>query len=70
MVNSLYSFIAGQGWDIVEEKDMPSGRQVVLSDGMNKAYVTLYRTGTILIQGPTSPLRASLVKWKQETDPK
>jgi ribonuclease HIII len=59
-------YAGAQGWQIVEERDIPHGRQFRVRDGNLEVPVNLYATGRAVIQGKPSSLQTAIQAWWAE----
>src|SRR5215469_7208203 len=62
-VDLLRAYIQQQRWSIVQEKNIKNALQLAVTDGGDRALVICYTTGTVVIQGAESPLKALLQTW-------
>jgi len=60
---ALERFAQEQGWEITSPKDIAYGRQVIVTDGVNRLPVNLYHTGRIVVQGKACDVKARLTGW-------
>jgi ribonuclease HIII len=65
-INALKEFVLSKGWSITEEKDIQSGYQLVVTDGITKNPVSFFVTGKVLIQGKAGILQTELQAWEKE----
>src|SRR4051812_11982440 len=65
-IEAFRELINHKGWSIATEKEVPSGYQITVTDGVNRNPVSFYLTGKILIQGKAGTLQAELQLWMQE----
>jgi ribonuclease HIII len=65
-IGALWEFVESKGWSIVSEKDIQSGYQLVVSDGINKVPVAFFISGKGLIQGKPGELQTKLKTWWDE----
>ena len=63
VVEMFRAYLLGQGWSIVEEKDLQNGLQLLVTDGMTKVPIDCYTNGNALIQGPAGVLKTELQTW-------
>ena len=71
-LESLRAFAAseaGLGARVAEARPVQPGTQVVVTNGKDRVPVTLYHSGTIVMQGPGSGLRLALERWRQARSP-
>ena len=59
----LAGFLQEKGWAIFSIKDIDHGCQVVVTDGVIRLPVNIYKTGKIVIQGKASALKDALSEW-------
>jgi len=50
-IDALRRFVESQGWIITNEKDIQSGYQLVVSNGLTRVPVAFFYSGKALIQG-------------------
>ena len=62
-INSLREFVQSKGWTIVGEKEIQSGYQLVVADGINKVPVAFFTSGKALFQGKPGALQTELKSW-------
>lgn len=60
---ALERFAREQGWEIIPSTDIAYGRQVIVTDGVNRLPVNLYHTGRIVVQGKACDMKARLTEW-------
>jgi ribonuclease HIII len=65
MIDAFRAFVRSKGWSVVAEKEIAYGYQLVVTDGINKTPVDLFKSGKTLIQGKPSALQAELRSWYQ-----
>src|SRR5260221_400224 len=65
-VEALREFIQSKDWSISDEKEIAHGYQLVVTDGVNKTPINLFKTGKVLIQGRPNVLQAELRSWGDE----
>ncbi len=63
MIDAFRAFVRSKGWSVVAEKEIAYGYQLVVTDGINKTPVDLFKSGKTLIQGKPSVLQAELRSW-------
>lgn len=63
VTTALQAFIAQHQWAIIGEKDIQSGKQFRISDGLVQNTVDCYTNGNALVNGPTTPLKEALQAW-------
>ena len=64
-IDTFRAFVRSKGWSVVAEKEIAFGYQLVVTDGINKIPVDLFKSGKTLIQGKPSVLQAELRSWYQ-----
>jgi len=64
-LENLKEFIHTRGWEILREREIANGYQVVITDGTNRVPINVFHTGTIQIQGKDSPLKEEVKHWKE-----
>src|SRR6266481_5112912 len=62
-LEALRAFIQSKGWTIVGEKEIQSGYQLKVTDGITRIPVEFFTTGRALIQGKPGVLRSELKSW-------
>ncbi len=62
-MDALREFAQSNGWMIVDEKDIQSGYQLVVADGITKVPVAFFFSGKVLIQGKPGELQTKLKAW-------
>src|SRR5436305_7848066 len=62
-INALREFIQNNGWSIVDEKEIRSGYQLVITDDLTRVPVALFSSGKTLIQGKPGELQTKLKTW-------
>ncbi len=65
-IEGFRELIQLKGWSVVTEKEVPSGYQIIVTDGVTRNPVSFYLTGKILIQGKAGILQTELQLWMQE----
>jgi ribonuclease HIII len=63
MKAAFQQFVQDRGWSIVAEKEIQSGYQITVTDGMVTVPVALYKTGKALVQGKPGVLQTELRAW-------
>ena len=64
-LENLKEFAHTKGWEIIREREIQNGHQVVITDGAHRVPVNVFDTGTIQIQGKVSPLQEEIIRWKE-----
>jgi len=62
-IDALREFVHSNGWTILAEKEIQSGYQLVVTDGITRVPVNLFTTGRALIQGKPGVLQTELKSW-------
>src|SRR5258708_13021731 len=62
-LEAVRAFIQSKGWTIVGEKEIQSGYQLKVTDGITRIPVEFFTTGRALIQGKPGVLRSELKSW-------
>src|SRR5258707_3749175 len=62
-LEALRAFIQSKGWTIVGEKEIQSGYQLKVTDGITRIPVDFFTTGRALIHGKPGVLRSELKSW-------
>ncbi len=62
-IDALREFVEGQGWIVVDEKEIQSGYQLIITDGISKVPVAFFSSGKALIQGKPGALQTELKSW-------
>src|SRR6266516_2022221 len=62
-IDALREFVHSNGWTILAEKEIQSGYQLVVTDGITRVPVNLFTTGRALIQGKPGVLQTKLKSW-------
>jgi ribonuclease HIII len=65
-IDALREFIQNNAWSIVEEKEIQSGYQLNITDGITRTPIALFHSGKILIQGKPGELQTKLKVWRDE----
>jgi ribonuclease HIII len=65
-IAAFRAFVALEHLSITGERAIPSGYQLIVSDGTSKTPVSFYTTGKVLIQGAPGALQAKIKSWQQE----
>jgi ribonuclease HIII len=65
-IYALREFIHNNGWSIIDEKEIQSGYQLVVTDGITRVPVALFHSGKALIQGKPGELQTKLKTWHNE----
>lgn len=67
--SELKHYINSQGFQIDKAESVQHGKKITISSGSSKSIVTIYRNGTIQIQGKDSSLKDNLLSWKNTRTP-
>ena len=62
-IAAFRELVQSQGWTILDEKEIQSGYQLRITDGITKIPVNLFTTGKVLIQGKPGALQTQLKTW-------
>src|SRR5260370_9025734 len=62
-LEALRAFIQSKGWTIVGEKEIQSGYQLKVTDGITRIPVDFFTTGRALIHGKPCVIRSELKSW-------
>lgn len=65
-IEALREFVQNKGWTVVDEKEIQSGYQLTVTDGITKIPVAFFRSGKALIQGKPGELQTRLKSWWNE----
>jgi ribonuclease HIII len=65
-IDALREFIQSNGWTILDEKEIQSGYQLKITDGISRVPVDFFTTGRALIQGKPGELQTRLKSWWNE----
>jgi len=65
-IDALREFVHSKGWTIVDEKDIQSAYQLVVTDGITKVPIAFFFSGKGLIQGKPGELQTKLKTWWDE----
>src|SRR2546421_6357581 len=65
-IGALREFVESNGWIIADEKEIQSGYQLIITDGIIRTSIALFHSGKILIQGKPSELQTKLKIWRGE----
>src|SRR5690348_9799073 len=63
IIDALREYARSNGWIIVDEKDIQSGYQLVVTDGINKIPIAFFFSGKALVQGKPGELQTKLKSW-------
>jgi ribonuclease HIII len=62
-IDALRAFVQSNGWTILAEKEIQSGYQLRITDGITRVPVNLFTTDRALIQGKPGVLQTELKSW-------
>ena len=62
-IDALREMVQRKGWIILDEKEIQSGYQLSITDGITKIPVAFYNSGKALIQGKQGALQTQLKTW-------
>ncbi|HYB01002.1 MAG TPA: ribonuclease HIII [Ktedonobacteraceae bacterium] len=62
-IDALRELVQSKGWSIVAEKEIQSGYQLTISDGITRIPVAFFYSGKALIQGKPGALQTQLKAW-------
>ncbi len=65
-IDALREFVQSNGWTILDEKEIQSGYQLKITDGITRIPVDFFTTGRALIQGKPGELQTRLKSWWNE----
>jgi ribonuclease HIII len=65
-IDALRELIQSQGWTILDEKEIQSGYQLRITDGITSVPIDFFTTGRALIQGKPGELQTRLKSWWNE----
>ncbi len=65
-IDALREFVQSNGWTIRTEKEIQSGYQLEVTDGITRVPVNFFTTGRALIQGKPGELQTRLKSWWNE----
>jgi len=65
-IDALREYARSNGWIIVDEKDIQSGYQLVVTDGINKIPIAFFFSGKALVKGKPGELQTKLKSWWEE----
>ncbi len=65
-IDALRAFVQKNGWTILDEKEIQSGYQLRITDGITSVPVDFFTTGRALIQGKSGELQTRLKLWWNE----
>ena len=62
-IGALREFVQSNGWIIADEKEIQSGYQLIITDGITRTPIAIFHSGKILIQGKPGELQTRLKSW-------
>ena len=62
-IDALRELVQTQGWTILYEKEIQSGYQLSITDGITRIPVAFFNSGKALIQGKSGELQTQLKAW-------
>src|SRR5438034_3967080 len=62
-IEALREFAQSNDWTILDEKEIQSGYQLIITDGITRTPIALFYSGKILIQGKPGELQTKLKTW-------
>jgi ribonuclease HIII len=62
-IDALREFVQSKGWAILDEKEIQSGYQLLVTDGISRIPVAFFYSGKALIQGKPGELETQLKTW-------
>ena len=62
-IDALREFVQSNGWTIIDEKEIQSGYQLVVTDDITKVPIAFFFSGKGLIQGKPGELQTKLKTW-------
>src|SRR5258708_21643214 len=62
-IDALREFVHSKGWSIADEKEIQSGYQLTVTDGIARIPVAFFSSGKALIQGKPGALQTELKSW-------
>jgi ribonuclease HIII len=65
-IDALREFVQSNGWTIIDEKEIQSGYQLVVTDDITKVPIAFFFSGKGLIQGKPGELQSKLKTWWDE----
>ena len=65
-IDALRELVLSQGWTILDEKEIQSGYQLSVTDGITRIPVAFFNSGKALIQGKPGELQTRLKSWWNE----
>ena len=65
-IDALRELVQSNAWTILDEKEIQSGYQLRITDGITSVPVDFFTTGRALIQGKPGELQTKLKSWWNE----
>ena len=62
-IDALNAYCQAEGLQVVEQKEIPYGHQVKITDGIEACILNIYGSGKIVVQGKDSALKQRLQEW-------
>src|SRR5258707_11736942 len=62
-IDALREFVHSKGWSIADEKEIQSGYQLTVTDGIARIPIAFFSSGKALIQGKPGVLQTELKSW-------
>ena len=66
LINSLLALAGSRRWQVITEKEILHGYQIVVTDGITRNNVDIFPSGKILVQGQEGVLRSEILLWRDE----
>lgn len=66
IIASFQELAASRGWQIITEKEIQHGYQIIVADGIKRNNVDIFPSGKILVQGQEGALRDEILLWRDE----
>jgi ribonuclease HIII len=63
-IDAFCEFVQSNGWTILDEKEIQSGYQLLVTDGITRIPCSFFNSGKILIQGKPGELQTKLKIWR------
>ena len=62
-IDALRELVQSKGWTILDEKEIQSGYQLLITDGITRIPCSFFNSGKVLIQGKPGELQRQLKTW-------
>ncbi len=62
-IDALRELVQSKGWTILDEKEIQSGNQLLVTDGITRIPCSFFNSGKVLIQGKPGELQRQLKTW-------